>query len=279
MKKISKTLKITVGLPGSGKTFWSEGQVGPYRYYGKNETVSIDFDRYTTNKIDKKRIEDEINSWLSQTSSKTVIVDGMFLTVKDVVNLLSLVKPEWLPHIEVVVEYWNSDVEKCLMNDKGRRNKNSEITIKNGVMDKSNTFVSGIEETYPTLKGKVKLNTHNVIVKPDWKVFGEEHGLHFDNTGIVKSSSWCMGGTWGNCWGNSGTVSPEPEPDGFPELDELLEKICPTITFLQYKGIYREIVSSDTSSDGDYYGGSTTHGFKYFNVEALYNALKSRDLI
>lgn len=68
-----------------------------------------------------------------------------------------------------------------------------------------------------------------------------------------------------------------PETE-FVELDSILEKVCPNISFLQYKNICNKIINSDTRSEGDYYGGSVTYGYKYFNVRSLYDALVEKGL-
>jgi len=140
-------------------------------------------------------------------------------------------------------------------------------------------FIMKLEEKFPKMKDKIKMNQHTTIQKPDWKAFGEKYELYMDENGKVKGESWCLGGSWADCWGGGGSVSGEAQPDGFRELDELLEKVCPNITFLQYKGIYNEIVLTDEYGDSDYYGGSTSYAYKYFMVENLYNALKKRELI
>jgi hypothetical protein len=272
-------LKVTMGLPGSGKTHWADEESNKNTYHSK--TYRIDFDDFTTGRIDEKRIKNMINDYVSYSGVETIIVDGMFLTYDDVSRLISIIDPKTLVHIsELSIEYWSPIIETCLHNDKGRRNKNSTTTIKNAKMDDVDVnFISRLETDFPKLKGKVKRVDHLIIPKPDWKRFAEEYGLYMDKDGTVKGESWCLGGTWGNCWGDEGTVPAEAEPANFEIFDSLLEKICPNITFLQYKSIYSEVVRDDTSYDSDYYGGSTTYAYRYFKVSDLYEALKSRKLI
>jgi len=47
---------------------------------------------------------------------------------------------------------------------------------------------------------------------------------------------------------------------------------------LQYKNICNQIISSDIRSEGNYYGGSVTYGYKYFNVKNLYDVLVEKGL-
>jgi hypothetical protein len=51
------------------------------------------------------------------------------------------------------------------------------------------------------------------------------------------------------------------------------------ITFLQYKKIYNNCVTTDTSSESDYYGGSTSSAFYQYEVEKLYNELSDLNLV
>lgn len=85
------------------------------------------------------------------------------------------------------------------------------------------------------------------------------------------SVNWNMGGTYGNCWGDKGTVSAEPEPE-MTVLDDFLMENYPSTSFMQYKKISRSI-QTDTYNDHDYYGGSTTHGKKSLSFADLQEAL------
>lgn len=93
------------------------------------------------------------------------------------------------------------------------------------------------------------------------------------------SYSWVTGGvTGGSCWG--GTHSPrgaDPEPE-FIVLDDLLEKICPSITYLQYKKIVQLMeVSEDYESE--YYGNSTCYTIKKLYLIDLIEKLDEMGLL
>lgn len=81
------------------------------------------------------------------------------------------------------------------------------------------------------------------------------------------STSWSLGGTSNNCWGDSHTVSAEVEPD-LPYLDEFFIEFYPQVSFMQYK-IVTKAVQTSTSSDSDYYGGNTTNGNKTLDFQSL----------
>ena len=95
------------------------------------------------------------------------------------------------------------------------------------------------------------------------------------------SWDWITGGlTGGNCWGSSADtpVSSEDEPD-CKEFDQILEAICPTVTFIQYRQIERECMSTREYSQGEYYGNYYNKKQKVLDLKTLYNSLQSRGLL
>ena len=100
----------------------------------------------------------------------------------------------------------------------------------------------------------------------------------FDRTlkdGFV--AEWSMGGTWGNCWGDKGTSSPDVEPE-MTELDNFLINNFPQVSYMQYKIIARKI-DTQTSSDSDYYGGSTQKATKTLSFNDLHDALLEAKIV
>lgn len=95
------------------------------------------------------------------------------------------------------------------------------------------------------------------------------------------SKQWTTGGlTGGNCWdGDASTpISAEPEPE-FVELDEVLEKVCPTISFLQYKKLCQSLIQTDdTLVSYEYYGNYTTDTKKSIEIDKLVDYLISKNL-
>jgi hypothetical protein len=269
-----------MGLPGAGKTDWASG-LQSNAYARKNRISVIDFDSFTVRKVPLERIKSHLSEYLRNPYNSQVIVDGLFLTKQDVRRFLSEMNASDLSYIkELRLEWWKPDVEVCLHNDKGRREKSAATTIKNATLEKiDKEFITSLESEFPSLKEKVSVKEHYSKMKPHWKIFADENNLYYDDKGIVKGESWCLGGSWGDCWGNHGTVAGETPPESFREFDELLEKVAPNISFLQYKTIYSKVVRTDEYGDGDYYGGSTSHAYRYFRVEDLYDALREKGLI
>jgi hypothetical protein len=95
---------------------------------------------------------------------------------------------------------------------------------------------------------------------------------------------WCTGGqSGGSCWGGQHyAVSGEPEPE-FQELDEILEAVCPHITFLQYKRVCQEVIVFEENAQGhggsDYYGNYRTYSSKTVNLRKLYDTLVEKELL
>ena len=185
-----------------------------------------------------------------------IILDSLVSDEAGLVKMILLLMPMKVQ--EVKIHYWIPDVERCSINDRGRRTENSSITIENMKIEMPNTewIKNELQAKSEILsKTKIELVKHYTMIKEDWKIFRDEIVkpiAHVDSNNIVKSNSWSMGGSWADCWGNKGSVSGEPETE-FVELDAILEKACPNISFLQYKNICNKIINSDTRSEGDYY--------------------------
>lgn len=91
--------------------------------------------------------------------------------------------------------------------------------------------------------------------------------------------SWSMGGISGNCWDDhKSEISGEIEPE-FTEIDSILEHYCPNISFIQYKSMSNKLLHRESDSQGDYYGGSETYGYKYIYLEELFEWLKEKKYI
>ena len=99
--------------------------------------------------------------------------------------------------------------------------------------------------------------------------------------GYEFKTTWSLGGTSGSCFKDSPTtVAPQPRPsDASSELDLILEAVCPTMSFIQYKNLCNEVVKTGEDYERDYYGGSTTEAYEKFATQDLYDALNKRGLL
>jgi hypothetical protein len=91
---------------------------------------------------------------------------------------------------------------------------------------------------------------------------------------------WVIGGlTGGSPWGTEHHArTADPEPD-FIYLDEILEDVSPSITFLQYKKLVKSLVKTEEYILDDYYGNYTEYMSKKINLRELYEYLKNNGLI
>lgn len=279
------SFKITVmmGLPGSGKSTKAEELAKST--YG---SIIIDIDALKDDSKwyfrRPKTIEDRIVDNVLEKcrySTRNLILDGLFLTNQKVVDILKLVIPntkvESYNSLHLEIHHWAEDRETCVKNDGGRREIPSVTTIltaKYEAVDKA--FIeSEMNKFLVDYDGKVdsfKVYEHEVFLKPDWERFYKSQGM--TPSRYMYSSEWCTGGTAGNCWDSSMAPISASDPEEFTELDNLLESIAPTLTFLQYKKINRECVSMDTRSEGDYYGGSTHYAFWVCDKVKLFELLE-----
>jgi hypothetical protein len=90
-------------------------------------------------------------------------------------------------------------------------------------------------------------------------------------------ATWTIGGTTGgNCWGGEAnqSVTPDDEPDDVA-LDAILEKVCPSLTFLQYRKLMRAgLYEISDEYLREYYGNSTEERTRTLKLDVLYNTLK-----
>lgn len=273
---------ITVGLPGSGKSTWAKN------YRLSNVEKSYKRNKYRTQIIDcdlyfkqYKRTFDSLEEYIYseidniyKPNINEIIIDGLFTTNDDVIRILNNIFELLNIGDEILICQWYEDREQCIKNDLYRRDIDSNVTINNIKyedidIEKIRNNVGGIE---------VEKQYIEVYRKPNYLIFADKYKINYDSEGKFTSDTWSGGGTWGNCWGDSGSISPS-EPEDFDEFDELLENVCPNISFLQYKKIKSDCVELDYYNDYDYYGGSETRNFYVCDVENLYNTLVDLNLI
>lgn len=117
---------------------------------------------------------------------------------------------------------------------------------------------------------------------------GENGPLNLEDSYDLDKVSWPgfivlteVGGvSGGSCWDSS---NPQPyytgqEIRGLDQLDSFLEKICPQITYLQFKKISKLILDVDHRV-AEYYGNHTKYRGSYLDFNQLYQELKEMNLI
>ena len=88
---------------------------------------------------------------------------------------------------------------------------------------------------------------------------------------------WLSGGvTGGNCWDTDDDTRYEPvdvEPeDEFYQLDSILERVCPNISYLHFRKL-EKLIEHDSETDREYYGNYSVYSIKRLSVEKLWDFL------
>ena len=273
-KKSIKELHILVGMPGSGKTTFANNNAN----FLNEKTNVEDFDkvfRKLKNENPDKPIDIEKvrNMVFNYNTRQVIVIDGLFLTQEDVEWALSVYLDsdyfkQYFDIKKVIVDYWIFDREACLWNDRGRRNQNSIATIKSAKLEKPN-----IEQIEKRFGVPTKMVEHYVVRKSVYKLFADcmNIPLEEDNK-YFYSDAWRTGGETSS-WNSDRTSRMDAEaPCEFELFDEVMEKICPNITFLQYKKLYRECVRVDTRHQSDYYSW-WDEDFHKCDIEKLFDML------
>lgn len=257
-----RKIHVTVGIPGSGKTSWAKSQSVQKTGFRNNEVKIWHFDQLLTRRRNVDQVLEEIFDSVNHYKKiKEHILDGLFLTQDIQAKIVSFFKDK---DLEIVFHYWEPDIEACLWNDRYRRDINSSITISNVIIDR------------PIKSDRVKVENHITKRKSLYQMFKDKYKLEDE----LKSDEWSMGGTYGNCYDSElRPVSGDVPISSFEQFDNLMEEICTNMTFLQYKKIYNHCVTSDTRSEGDYYGGRVDYGLYKCDVKKLYDILIEKEII
>lgn len=280
---IIKEFHVLVGLPGSGKTTYASkliNEKGSTGFVINFEDIKRKLSIEHLNKKDINMLRSRVIPYSFR--GNILIVDGLFLTQKDVEYVINIFNKstkfgKMFTVQKWIIDYWFPDIDACMWNEKGCSGISQKDEFKQKyILEELNMDTirnnCNIED--------ITIRVHHVEKKPKYIVMAVENGLQNKDIKYGKflcSSTWSLGGE-GYSWdGEPRYISPE-EPCEFVELDELLENICPTITFLHYKKIMRECVSFKDRDSSDYYS-NTREAFYACDLEKLYGLLIELDYI
>lgn len=268
---MSEKTKITIitGLPGSGKTTLAD------KLWNKDKSQSI----IHLDDCRNKSLDDIMKNAFCNFSfyakyvdngKKDFIFEGLLLTNEDISNFINAIK-QYRSDLNIIIHYFREDRKTCLYNDIGRREKDASVTIRNAKYEEPNgEYIK--EHTGVTIRKQL----HNVVPKSSVDMFYDIKGISYKR---LTSASWSLGGTYGSCWDDHlSPIAPDETPE-FTEFDELVEKICPNITFMQYKKLYKNCVTTEKESVSDYYGGTEYRANYVCNLEQLYYDLEEMGLV
>lgn len=282
---MGKTI-IAYGLPGSGKTYYGEqlAQKGNLTVISMDDHMEDGKYRPITEVV-KEVLE------LRHYILNDIYIDAL-ITTRD--NLIKIVRelhkffvneePKYRNYgknFEIV--YWDENRAACKENIRKRNDgRNVEVTIDNLPFEKLRE--SAVYNLIREIDIEIKTTFKERKVYMDgsnWEKYFQPliDKDYYTNGKYFYSDEWSLGGSWGDCWGNSGSISADEQPNSFKEFDNLLEKVCPNITFIQYKTIYNECVSIDKRSIGDYYGGTEYRACFKLDVKKCYEMLLEKELI
>ena len=285
-------INILMGLPGSGKSYF----VNHYQYENPRDIFTeylycIDLDKYMCKDdtledtlvfaFNQKEVLGRV--WSNHEPTKRIIfVDGLILTFDDLnkvidtcFNYFNIDKHN--DSIIFNIHHWNEDRETCLNNDRirikfGHRNKSACITINYANFDNIEYYHRIHTADTPVLYNVIK---HNVFKLDEFQYILNEYA---NEENKMVSETWSGGGEWCNCWGDSGIIEEESAPE-FTQFDELIIKVCPNITHIQYKNVYETCVYVDEEDEFDYYGGYEKR-YKYVcDLKKMYDFLKEMNII
>ena len=274
-------IDILVGLPGSGKSYYCT-----QKKKVDSSIIIFDFDKYKDNYPGLVKILKEmycISDVFSYYPTSYLIFDGLFTTNAAQEKIIS----EWFTAIDKYDKYdsiktifnfvyFNGSRETCLHNDSFRdKERSAAVSIKQMPLEKPDVEYFKTQFKDKNCKFKYtereiyKMTTYDKIVKENTNDTWSKNL----NKNVMVSETWCTGGTWCSWDGMEYQCEPEQQPLSFRELDELLEKICPNITLLQYKRIMNNCVEIQNDSECDYYGGRRWLSLYVCDLDALYNLL------
>ena len=278
-------IEILVGLPGSGKTYYA-------KHSGDRPNVwvhHVDFDEYhpvhpgIAALLKKHGRYNEVFLFHDRS---LLILDGLFTThaaqervVDEWIELFNENDPDKDCWSNIKFIFFKEDREACLVNDSFReKERSAHITIEHSALDKPDIekfkekynderFTFEIEE-----KEVHKMNQYEGVLLPLKNKYWSDK-LGYD---VMVSDSWRTGGTLCSYDGWSSEIEPEKQPSSFEEFDDLLEKLCPNISFLTYKKMFNDCVTVEDGYENDYYGGTQYYSLYCCRLKRLYELLVER---
>ena len=113
----------------------------------------------------------------------------------------------------------------------------------------------------------------------EWKSVYDGNRKQMKEIKYILYVEWETGGvSGGSCWDHS---DPQPytsnkSPEELTELDNILEKFKPDLSFIQYRKLTNELITVGDRCVNEYYGNYTNYANKQIDMEKLYNYMNER---
>ena len=105
------------------------------------------------------------------------------------------------------------------------------------------------------------------------EIYGENWKYCLDSDNVLTVEWQKHGASGGNCWGDESRYFVSDELPATIDLEDFLERVCPAITFIQYKKL-EKLIEESTRESYEYYGNYTVYGTKKLDLNKVFEVLK-----
>lgn len=256
---MAQKVHLLIGLPASGKTTFTKKLNST-----KIRVLNLDGDNNQESRI-SYFISDNAKSDLD------LFIDGPIFDIYDLYRVIGAIPSGFA----IVLHYWNENREQCLENDRYRVNVSKERVLRSEITIKYGKYIS-LDEIHKYIANNIAQKDHEISIiehevyqmSEKDKIINKYVSYSKEGNPQIVSEEWSNGGTYVNYEGNTFYILADT-PKEFDELDNLLEELCPTLTFFQYKKLIKECTSIETWEERDYYGGSENKSHHVCDVKKL----------
>lgn len=121
-------------------------------------------------------------------------------------------------------------------------------------------------------------DNHRSWGRGEWEPVHDWNRSKCKTTKFILQVQWETGGwSGGNCWGGSAEpYSSREEPAELTELDNILEKFKPDLSYIQYRNLTNSLMETNSRTQHEYYGNCTDYSYKQIDLQKLYDYMKEK---